>query len=527
MLTTAGGLSQTLRHRAFSILWMGVFASYMAQWMLALAAQWFLVGLAGGADLVPLVQVALTLPMALLAIPAGVLADNLDRRRLILIVQSGVLIAEIALVVLASAGQLRPAVLLLLLVLVASGGVLTFTPVQSMVPDVVDRDSIPAATALLAVATNSARIVGPAMAGLVIAIASVGTTFAATLPLTMILLVAMIRWKAVSARTSRERFMPAIRSGFRFVRHSPQVLKLVLRGFWFTVGIVGLVSLLPVLAAGLGANSAELGLLLAAQGLGAVVGALALPWLRGLASPNAIVASGFVLAGAALLVCGIAGNLLVLGLAVFASGWSWTATLASLSAGMQLYLPAWVRARGIAVLLTAIYGGQAVGAVALGWMATAMSMTWALEIGAAILGSGALLAAWLPLKDLSQVDRSSVDGWNAPELMINPHEIGGQVQVRIAYTIPEAAEQQFQADMHLLRRVRLRTGAIRWQLLKDAEAPGVFVEEFTVGSWAEFEHQRQNRAIASDLALERSMEELSGGVVATSYLFRVETARRG
>jgi hypothetical protein len=124
----------------------------------------------------------------------------------------------------------------------------------------------------------------------------------------------------------------------------------------------------------------------------------------------------------------------------------------------------------------------------------------ALGIGAAVLLSGAMLAIWLPLKDLGQVDRSSVYGWDAPELMINPNELGGQVQVRISYTIAEASEQEFLKAMHLLRRVRLRTGAVRWQLLKDADAPDGFVEEFTVGSWAEYQHQRQDRSVVSDLA---------------------------
>ena len=522
-MAAAGSFGATFRHRAFAVLWMGVLASFMAQWILALAAQWFLVALAGEANLVPLVQVALTLPMALLAIPAGVLADNTDRRQMIIIVQSCVLSAEIALVVLALTDQLQPAVLLVLLVLVASGAVLTFTPVQSMIPDVVDRDSIPSATALLAVATNSARIIGPAVAGLIIAIASTGAAFAAALPLTLILLVSMLRWKGRNARNhSREDFMPAVRSGFRFARHSPQVLKIVLRGFCFTAGIVGLISLLPLLAAGLGASSADLGFLLAAQGVGAVVGALTLPRLRRHASANRIIAGGFVSAGCALVTSGLADNLLVLGVAVFVSGWSWTGTLATLTASMQLYLPAWVRARGIAMLLTAIYAGQAVGAVGLGWIAISVGLIWALEIAAMILIGGALLAMW-PLKDLSHVDRSAVYGWSAPELVINPNDVGGQVQVRITYTILDAAEQEFLTAMHLLRRVRLRTGAVRWQLLKNADVHHMFIEEFTVSSWVEYQHQRQDRSVASDLALEHAVAELSVAAVSTVHLFRVQT----
>jgi hypothetical protein len=138
-----------------------------------------------------------------------------------------------------------------------------------------------------------------------------------------------------------------------------------------------------------------------------------------------------------------------------------------------------------------------------------------------------LLATWLPLKDLGQLDRSTVNGWNAPELLINPHELGGQVQVRITYTISETAEQDFLTAMHLLRRVRLRKGAVRWQLLRDAASNDVFIEEFTVGSWDEYEHQQQDRSVASDLALERAVADLSADTAATEYLFQVETIRSG
>lgn len=525
-MTAKVPLLAPLRHRTFAVLWTGVVASFMSQWMLALAAQWYLVGRPGGAALVPLVQVALTLPMAVLAIPAGVLADSLDRRRLVIVVQSVVLAVQSCLVVLAITDRLAPVPMLVLLGVLAGGMVLTFTPLQSMVPDLVDRADIPAATALMAVATNSARILGPVIAGGVIAVADVGTAFAAAVPLTVLLLVSMLRSAAGGLRTlPRERFVPAVRSGVRFVRHSPQAIKLIVRALWFTVGIVGLFGLLPVLAADLGADAGQLGLLLAAQGVGAVSGAFTLPSLRERLAPNAIVAVGFVSAGAGLCLAAIAGHLLVAGVAVLVAGWAWTSTLATLQAGIQAYLPAWVRARGIALLLTAMYAGQALGAAVLGWVASAAGLGVALGAAATVLVSGAVLAVWLPLKDLDRVDRSSVQGWHSPELHIDPEEVGGQLQVRIGYTVSAADEPEFRAVMHLMRRVRLRTGAVRWRLFKDAATPEMFVEEFGVGSWDEYEHQRRDRSIVSDVELERAVGRLSRTPPVTDYLIRVETIR--
>lgn len=515
-----------LRHRAYAVLWGGVAAAFLAQWMIPVAAQWYLVSAPGGAPLVPLVQAAISLPMALGAVPAGVLADNFDRRRMVVVVQAIALVAEMMLVALTVLGLLVPVALFALLAILSCSIAFTYTPLSSMIPDLVDRESIPPAAALLAIATNSTRIVGPALSGVVIGFAGVQAGFAASVPPTAALIVVMSRWRPRrrSRLATRERFMPAVRSGFHFVRHSPQALKLTVRALWFTAGVVGLISLLPLVATRLGAGSAQLGLLLAGQGVGAVLGAVTLPSMHRATTLNGIVAVGFVVAGGALLGVALTGRLLMVGVFSVAAGWAWTTALATIQAAMQMYLPAWVRSRGLAILLVATYGGQAAGALGLGAVANGVDTRSGLFAGAAVLLAGAGLAVWWPLKDLPDVDRSRASSWHSPELLVDPHELGGQVQVRVSYTVPADRQDDYLAAMHVLRRVRLRTGAIRWQMLRHAGIPDRFIEEFTVGSWAEYEQQMLDRAVVYDRQLEARAASFSTTGVETHYLLRMETA---
>jgi MFS family permease len=525
MTAKQGSLLAPLRDSTFAVLWLGVASAFLAQWMLPVTAQWFLLSRPGGLPLVPLVQVAISLPMAVAAIPAGVLADNVDRRRMIVTVQATALAAELTLVTLSMLGELTPIVLLGLLAVLSSSITLTFTPFNSMVPDVVARDSIPAASALLAIASNSTRVLGPALAGFVITLAGVSAGFTAAVLPTVVLLIAMLRWKRRGVRiAARERFMPAVRSGLHFIRHSPQALKITVRALWFSIGIVALFSLLPVIAVELGAGSGQLGILLAAQGAGAVLGALTIPSMRRLVNANSIVAVGFTVGAGGLLATAAAPNLVVIGLGSAAAGWSWTTVLATLQAALHMYLPAWVRARGIATMLVAIHGGQAIGSTVVGSIASGLPANWGLLAGSFVLATGAFLALVWPMKELPDVDRSMVRNWTSPDLLVDPHELGGQVQVRVIYTILDRHKEAFVALMHKLRRVRLRSGAIKWQLLRHSGVEGRFIEEFTVGSWAEYEQLMLDRTVVYDRALESQAAALSIEAVEIHHLFRIQTS---
>ena len=513
-----------LRDKRFATLWTCVAAAFLAQWTIPVAAQWFLVSWPGGDHLVPYVLVALTFPTALLAIPAGVMADRMDRRRLVICVQIGVLLVEVMLVSLAMTGNLRPWPLLGLVALLSCGLAATLTSLSSMLPDLVRTQQIPAASALLVVATNSTRVIGPVLGGAILAVASTGVAFAAALPATVLLLVVLSRMPAMPpSEEAHERWLAAAWSGIRFMKHSPAAVKMLARGLWFSLGIMGLLSLLPLLTAGLGATSAQLGLVLAMQGLGAVAGAVALPRIGKVAQPNRIIWSGFLAGAAAMGLAAVAQNLIVLGGATLLAGLAWTVVLATVQGGMQMYLPAWVRARGLAVLLVANFAGQAIGAAALGWIAGATNLRWALLVAAFVLVAGAIFGYRWPMRDLAHLDRSAVGPWIGPEIALAGAERTRQLLVRIQYDIRDDASDEFTIAMAKVRRIRLRTGGRHWRLSEAAGLPGRYYEDFVVASWDDH-RQQMGRLVASDREIEEHIWSMAESPPVTHYALRVDVS---
>jgi len=525
--TARPGALSPLAHRAFRWLWITTIAANTGLWMQALGAQWFLVSRPGGGALVALVSAALTLPMSLLALPAGVLADSFDRRRMMIWVQAGSVTVAVILFVLMATGQLVPSTLLIMTALLGCGSALTLTPLQSLIPDLVRRDRVPPAATLIGVSFNIARIIGPAVAGFVVAASGIAVVFALDAVLMACFLVVLVLWRGTAQRSAqREHFLPAMRTGFRYARHSPQVLKLMLRSFWFTFPMMAILALLPLIATErLGMGSGGYGLLFACQGAGAVIGGLSLARIRARFTTNAIAGTAVATASAVTLVLPfVTAKAVAMGLLVVAGG-CWTMTHAANAGALQVYLPAWVRARGLAIYSMALFGGQAIGSLFVGWMADQFSLTIAFVTCAFLMAAGATMAWWLPLKELDGIDRTPIQTWLEPELVVDPGEASGSVQVRITYWIAPDDEAEFIRLMEPIRRIRLRTGALDWHLLKDGEVERRFVEEFLVGSWDEHRTQHEVRFVASDQEAADRVTALSDPAPNTRHLFEVDVPR--
>jgi len=489
-----------LRVPEFSLLWGSLTAVLAGQWMQALGAQWFLLE-SGASYLVPAVMAAVTLPMALLSIPAGVLGDTFDRRRLILLSQVAALIVSITLALTSWLGVLSPAIALAGTGLIACAMAITMTPFQSLLPDLVGRSRITSAAALLSVGVNTARITGPAVAGFAISLGGVTSTFALDALLILIMIIAVTWWRgAPSTHHHKEAFLPAIRSGVRYVRHSPQIIRILIRGLWFTLAMMALLSLLPVLAVALGANSSQLGLLLAAQGAGAVVGGFTLPWLRHRLSANVLVTIGFIVSSATLAAMTLVHTLGVAGILLAIAGWTWTILLGSLNAEVQVYLPAWVRARGIGLYGIAVYGGQGIGSLAMGFAAERYGLTRALMIGALSLLVGATSAIWAPLRELSDIDRSPAVTWVEPSTSPNREDAHVALVVTMTYEVADGSEAEFLNQIRSLRRIRLRNGATSWELLRDTTSATSFSERFSVPNWDQYNSVIRDRTVMTDVS---------------------------
>lgn len=522
------GALSPLRHPAFRWLWIATIAANTGLWMQALGAQWYLVSRPGGGALVALVSLALTLPMALLALPAGILADAIDRRRMLIWVQAGSAAVAALLCVLMATGSLAPSTLIILTALLGCGSALTLTPWQSLIPDLVPRERLLSAAALVGISFNIARVIGPAVAGFVVAWAGIAIVFALNAVLVGVFLVALVAWKGTGKGPHQpERLWPAMRSGFRYVRHSPQVLKLMLRSFWFTLPMMAILALLPLIATErLGMGSSGYGLLFACQGAGAVIGGLGLARARRHFTTNAITGTTVALASVITLALPFVGMPLIAMALMVVAGGCWTMTHAANAGALQVYLPAWVRARGLAIYSMALFGGQAVGSAFVGWMSDQFSLVFAFVVCAVLMAAGATLAWWLPLKQLDGIDRTPIRNWLEPDLVVDPTQGDGQVLVSITYWIDPQHEAEFIRRMSQLRRVRLRTGAIDWSLLKDGEVERRFVEEFVVGSWDEHRSQHEVRFVASDRQAEQAVDTLSNPAPEVRHLFTVDVPRQ-
>jgi predicted MFS family arabinose efflux permease len=521
---TSPSASAPLRSGPFRALWLGALVGLTGVWFQTVGAQWLLVSRPHASILVSLVQVATTLPYVLFGLVAGVLADTLDRRLILITVQVTVAGLGVVLAALTFADRMPPALLLLLVFLLGTGAALGTPAYQSLVPELVPRDEIPAAAALNSISINVARALGPAIAGLLVAAAGVGTTFTVAAATALCYAVVVALWHPPSTERSRpERFVPALRAGSRYVRNAPVVKRILLRAALFLVPASSLFALLPLIASRrLGLGSGGYGLLLAALGLGAIAGALVLPRVRTRLSINTLVtlASGFyalVLAAVALL-----HDTVPILLLLIPAGVAWVVVLSTLNASLQLFLPAWVRGRSLAVYTIVLFGSQALGALSFGALAEVFGLAQALLIAG---GSAAVAAASIgiwPFLETRGMERGTVVYWPEPQLASNLNPDGRPITVTVSYRVSTANELPFIEAMERVRGSRLRTGAVSWGLYRDGEHDDTFVELFVVPSWEEHLRQHHERLTGTDRAYQQHAIALTDGEPVVAHLVNID-----
>lgn len=499
-----------LRHRTFRALWIAAFASNVGTWMQIVGAQWLMGDLGGGAFSVALVQTMSSLPIFLFAVLSGALGDIFDRRRLLLASQGSMVLAAAALAALTVAGLVTPAVLLALTFALGLGQAVTMPSWQAIQPDLVDRAEIPQAAALNGVNFNVARAVGPAVGGIFIASlgpAAVfvlnGVSFAGTLAV-----LALWRRPQTARAFPAEHLWPAVRSGWRFVASAPRMHVLLARAGLFVFFASALWALLPTVARGpLGLGSGGYGLLLGSVGIGAVLGAFLLPWLRSHVSLDGLVTGASVAYGLACLTVGLVETAAPVVLALVVAGLAWISAFSSLNATAQGLLPNWTRARGFAYYTLTFMGGQAIGSAVWGLLADATSLRAAFLVVAAGLGASALVARRLPLERV-ELDLRPAPHVAEPHLVLEPEPSDGPILVTVAYAVAPEAAGAFRDAMAEVERSRRRTGAERWGLFQDGAEPTRFLEAYVVPTWEEHLRQVEERSTVRDAELEAAARTL-------------------
>jgi MFS family permease len=473
----------------------------VSMWMSDVAAAWMMTSLTSSPIWVALVQTASTLPVFLLGLPSGALADILDRRRYFIATQFWLAAVAVLLCMVVLIDGMSPLLLLVLMFANGIGLAMRWPVFAAIVPELVPRSQLPAALALNGVAMNASRIVGPLIAGAIIASAGSAYVFVLNAVLSVLSAFIIMRWRRVHVASSlgRERLFSAIRVGVQFVRQSARVKAALLRIAIFFFHATALLALLPLVARGLPrGDAATFTLLLAAMGGGAIVAVLFLPRLRQAASRDRLVLGGALLQSATTVVVAYSSQVSIIAVAMFLSGIGWITTVNSLSVSVQLALPDWVRARGMSIFQMSVMGASALGAAVWGQVATLYTVHTSLVI-AAVSGTAVMLGVHWLVEDRSiEEDLTPSRALKAPVAAIPP--VTGHVQVCIEYWIDPARADDFLVLMQESRRSRLRQGALAWELLHDIADPGRYVEQIVDESWTE--HLRRfDRVTSADVAL--------------------------
>jgi MFS family permease len=497
-----------LREPVFRMLWLTWLVANVCMWMNDVAAAWLMTSLTDKALWVALVQTASTLPVFLLGLPSGALADILDRKRYFLVTQLWVAVVGAVLCAAVLMGALSPLLLLMLTFANGIGLAMRWPVFAAIVPELVARPQLPAALALNGVSMNASRIIGPLLAGALIASAGIAWVFLLNAVLSLAAAVVISRWKRVSTPDplGRERLVPAMRVGYRYVMQSRPLKAVLLRISLFFFHSTAIMALLALVAKGMqGGDAATFTFLLAAMGAGAIAAAGVLPRLRRRYVRDQLVFRGATLQAVSMAVMASTDHVGVALPAMFLCGAAWITTANSLSVSMQLGLPNWVRARGMSIYQMALMGSSAVGAAVWGQVATVSSVAMCLFIASVT----SVISMYLAIR--SMPDTGTTDDLTPHRLVqttapsLTPST--GQVVITVEYTIdPDRA-----ADFRLLmttegRRRRLRHGALSWELLHDINQPQRFLEVIIDESWTE--HLRRFDRNTADDILFRERKQL-------------------
>lgn len=488
------------RHATFTVLWTAAVIANIGTWMYNAASGWLMTTLNADPLVVSLVQVATSLPMFLFALPAGALADIVDKRRFLVVAESAITLVSGIIAALVWLNLVTPGILLLFTFLLGVGAALTAPAWQSIVPQLVPKQDLAPAVAANSVGINISRAVGPALAGVIIAGFGIASPFWLNAVSNLGIIGALLWWHSPQSTVHQlpaERFTSAIRAGFRHARHNPHLRATLVRAVAFFLFASAYWALLPLVARSQISGGPELyGILLGAIGAGAVGGAFALPWLKAKFGPDRVVAAGTAGTAATLVLFGLAREP-VMGLAASVlAGVSWIAVLASLNVSAQVALPDWVRGRGLSIFVTVFFGAMALGSAVWGHVAGMLGLPEAHFIAAA----GALIAIPLTwrwkLQTAAGIDLTPSMHWPAPVITHEVEADRGPVLVTVEYRIRRGDRKSFLAALKKLAHERRRDGAYAWGVFEDSAEEGRFLETFLVESWLEHlrQHQRVTKA---------------------------------
>jgi len=519
-----------LRYSLFAVVWTATVLGNTGTFMRDVASAWLVTDLSPSPLAVAMIQAASTLPIFLLAIPAGVLSDILDRRRFLIGIQIWLGVVSAVLAFLAWTGSVSVTSLVVLTFFGGAGAALAMPTWQAIAPELVPRAELKDAVALNSLGFNIARAIGPAIGGLVLAAWGAAVTYGLDVLTYMVVVAALLWWKRESRADDglREQFGGALRAGLRYARASHDLHRILWRAVLFFGCASAVWALLPIVARQeLSGGPSFYGLMLGSVGAGAIAGAILLPRVRARLGQDRLVLAASLVTAASM--AGLAfTNVPTLGLvATLVLGIAWITVLTTLNATMQGILPNWVRGRGLAIYLMIFNGAMAAGSVSWGVVAQGIGTDAALLVAGVSLAIIAGLAFRAPLPT-GESDLTPSMHWPEPALAAPVAHDRGPVMVTVTYRIRPVDRPAFVAALERLSEERRRDGAYAWGMAEDAADPERVVEWFFVESWAE--HLRQHRRVSktdADTQAEVRRFHQGPGDPGVAHFLSVEPVRRG
>lgn len=482
----------------FRYLWLATLISNTGSWMHEVGAGWLMATLTASPFMVALMQTATSLPVFLLAIPAGALADIFDRRIYLITAVTWMMVIALALGVLTVTGATNEWILVTLTFALGIGTAMIMPALAAITPELVPRPELHKAVALNAMGINVSRAVGPALAGVIIAAAGSGAVFLINTATFLLVVVVLWKWKRQTHQSNlpAERFITAIRTGLRFASHATALQATLVRSLGFFIFASALWALLPLVAKDLlHGGPKTYGVLLASIGAGAVAGALVLPAIRVRYSSDQMVAGATVIYSIAMLGTGFLKQIPVGMVLMAICGAAWITMISTVSTATQLSLPNWVRSRGLSIMLATLMGSLAFGSILWGSVAKYFSISAALTAAALCAMTAVLFTRRWHISQIEKIDLTPSMHWDMPITHAEITHNRGPVMVVVHYRVLPKRRDEFLALIQELGRSRKRDGAYAWDVMEDVKDPEHFIEYYLVESW--LEHLRQHERVTN------------------------------
>lgn len=498
------GITAPLRYATFRYIWLASLCSNLGILVQGVGAAWTMTEMTSSADEVALVQTALLLPVMLIAMPAGAIADMYDRRIVTLVSLCIAFAGAAVLTSLAWLALVTPNILLAACFAVGTGMALMGPAWQSSVSEQVPLKALPSAVALNGISYNIARSLGPAIGGIVVAASGAVAAFALNALLYLPLILAVFLWKRISepSRLPPERLSRAIMSGVRYITNSPAIKIVLTRSA--VIGVIGgaIIALMPLVArVHLHGGAKTYGIMLSAFGLGAVIGALTVTELRKLMSGEAAIRACSVSMGGAVAAVALSREPVLTAVALVLAGAVWMMAWMIFSIGLQLSAPRWVAGRALAAYQTASSGGIAIGSWAWGHLADTAGVETTLLVSAALLVVSPVLGFWLQMPRIIAREEDT-EMLADPEVRLPLTARSGPLVVEIEYRVAQENARAFHNLMQNVQLFRQRNGAYGWTIARDIADPELWTERFHCPTWLDYLRQR-NRSTPSERALDR------------------------